>query len=104
MKFKINDQIIVTAGKDKGKKSIITAVLPKKNQVIVKDANMYKRHIRKMQGKAGEIVNKERPLHTAKIAIINDQGKPDRIGYLIQDGAKKRIYRKTKKIIPESKA
>ncbi len=103
MKFKVNDQVIVTAGKDKGKKSKIIAVLPKSDKVIVEGANLYTRHIRKMQGRAGEIVRKERPLATAKIAIINDKGQPDRIGYIMQDGEKKRIFKKTKTVI-ESKA
>ncbi|MDO5561810.1 MAG: 50S ribosomal protein L24 [bacterium] len=103
MKFKVNDQVIVTSGKDKGKKSKITRVLPRKNQVVVVGANMYTKHVRKMQGKAGEIVQLERPLATAKIAIINDKGEADRIGYIIEDGVKKRIFKKTKTVIKESK-
>lgn len=103
MKFKVNDQVIVTSGKDKGKKSKITRVLPRKNQVVVAGANLYTKHVRKMQGRAGEIVHLERPLATAKIAILNEKGEPDRIGYIIEDGAKKRIFKKTKTVIKESK-
>ncbi len=103
MKFKINDQVIITAGKDKGKKSQITKVLPKSNKVVVAGANIYAKHIRKSQGKAGEIVHTERPLHLAKIAILNDKGQPDRIGYQIKDGQKVRIFKKTGQVIPESK-
>ncbi len=103
MKFKINDQVIVTAGKDKGKKAKITKVLPKVDKVIVAGANLYTKHLRKMPGKAGEIVKKERPLSVAKIAILNEKGQPDRIGYLLKDGKKVRIFRKTKTIIDEKK-
>lgn len=103
MKFKTNDQVVVTAGKDKGKKSKIIKVLPKENKVIVEGANVFVKHVRKMQGRAGEIVRKERALPVANVAILNDKGQPDRIGYLIKDGAKVRIFKKTKTVIKESK-
>lgn len=96
MKFKVGDQIIVTAGKDKGKKTTITRVLPKVEKVVAEGCNMYTRHVRKMAGQAGQKMRLERPIVTAKIAILNDKGEPDRIGYKIgADGQKVRIYRKT---------
>ncbi len=103
MKFKINDQVLVTAGKDKGKKSKIIKIIPKSNKVVVAGVNLYTKHIRKTQGKAGEIVRKERALPLANIAILNEKGQVDRIGYIIKDGAKARIFKKTKTIITESK-
>jgi ribosomal protein L24 len=81
----------------------VIAVQPKTETVIIAGANIYARRQRKTQGKAGEIIKKERPLSTAKVAIINDQGKPDRIGYLIKDNQKVRIYKKTKTEIPSTK-
>ncbi len=102
MKFKVNDQVIVTSGKDKGRKSKIIQVLPAKNQVLVEGVNMYTRHVRKMMGRPGEIIRRERPLPTAKVAIINDKGQADRVGYVVEDGVKKRMYKKTKTIIKES--
>lgn len=104
MKFKVGDTVLVTAGKDKGKTSVITAVIPKKQQVVVKDANMYTRHIKASQGKAGEKVRKERAMSPAKIAIVNDKGQPDRIGYQVaKDGSKERIFKKTGKVVPQPK-
>ena len=102
MKFKVNDQVIDTSGKDKGRKSKIIQVLPAKNQVLVEGVNMYTRHVRKMMGRPGEIIRRERPLPTAKVAIINDKGQADRVGYVVEDGVKKRMYKKTKTIIKES--
>lgn len=104
MKFKVGDKVIVTAGKDKGRQSEVVAVLPQKNQVVVAGANLYTKHVSPMPaiGRSGEIVKKERPLHTAKVAIINDQGNPDRIGYTIsQSGDKQRIFKKTGKLIDQ---
>jgi large subunit ribosomal protein L24 len=104
VKFKVGDKVLVTAGKDKGKTSEITAVLPQANKVVVKDANMYTRHVKPVQGRSGEKVRKERALDTAKIAIINDKGNPDRIGFRVaKDGSKDRIFKKTGKVVPDNK-
>jgi large subunit ribosomal protein L24 len=104
MKFKVGDQVLVTAGKDKGKQGPIIKVLPKKDQVVVEGANFYTKHIKPYGEKSGEKIRKERPLYTAKIAIINDQGQPDRIKYLVaKDGSKERIFSKTGKPVPEPK-
>lgn len=99
MKFKVGDLVLVTAGKDKGKQGKITRVIPELNQVVVTGMNMYTRNIKPMMGRAGERVRKERPLATAKIAILNpDTGKADRVGYSVnKDGEKIRIFKKTGK-------
>ncbi len=103
MKFNINDKVIITAGKDKGKKSVITKVLPKENKVVVKDVNLYVKHIQPMpmMNRPGERTVLERPIEPAKIAILNQKGQPDRIGYQFkEDGTKQRIFKKTGQPIP----
>ncbi len=100
MKFKVGDQVLVTAGKDKGKKGTITQVLPKQNKVIVEGVNLYVKHIKPMGDRSGDKVRKERPLPLANIAILNDKGNPDRVGYKVsKSGVKERFYKKTGKII-----
>jgi len=101
MKFKVNDNVEVTSGKDKGKHGKSTRVLPKDDTVVVSGVNMYVKHIKPAQGRAGERVRKERPLATAKVAIMNpDTGKADRIGYKVgKDGKKVRVFKKTGKEI-----
>ena len=104
MKFKVGDQVLVTGGKDKGKKSKILRVLPKLGRVVVEEVNMYVKHVKKAQGQAGQRIKAPRPLPTAKIAILNNEGKQDRIGYKVaKDGSKERIFKKTGKVIPEPK-
>jgi large subunit ribosomal protein L24 len=71
-KFKKGDVVLVTAGKDKGKTGEIMKVLPKKDTVIVKGANMYKKHVKPTQNTEGGIVSKERPLSTGKISHVED--------------------------------
>jgi len=96
MKFKVGDRVIVTAGKDKGKKSVIVALLPKQNKVIVKDVNMYFKHVKPFMDRPGEKTRRERALPVAKIAILNDQDQADRLAYrLTADGKKERIFKKT---------
>lgn len=102
MKFKVGDQVIVTIGKDKGKKAAITRVMPKENTVVVEGLNTFVKHVKPMADRAGQRVTRERALATAKVAILNDKGQADRIGYKIaKDGTKERFYKKTGQIIAE---
>ncbi|MBU0974543.1 50S ribosomal protein L24 [Patescibacteria group bacterium] len=102
MKFKINDKVLVTAGKDKGKSGVIKKVYPKLNKILVEGANKYTKHIKPVSGRVGDKIKSERPFHTASIAIINDKGVADRVGFKIaKDGTKSRFFKKTGKVITE---
>jgi large subunit ribosomal protein L24 len=100
MKLIVGDRVLITTGKDRGKQGEVIRVLPTKNAVVVKEMNMYTRHVKPYGGQAGEIKRLERPLEMGKVAIINDKGQPDRVGYKIsKDGTKVRIFRKTGTVI-----
>lgn len=100
MKLKVNDTVIVTGGKDKGKQGKITRLIPKEEKVVVGGLNMYVKHIKPLQGRSGEKIRRERGLPTANVAILNPEtGKQDRIGYSVVDGKKVRIFKKTGKVI-----
>jgi large subunit ribosomal protein L24 len=104
MKFKVGDKVLVTGGKDKGQTSTIVKVNPKTGRVLVEGVNKYVKHIKPMQGRAGDKVLVERYLPTAKIAILNDDNKVDRVGYKVaDDGSKVRVFKKTGKMIKENK-
>ena len=104
MKYKVGDQVIVTAGKDKGKKGAVIRILPEREAVVVDQVNMYVKHLKPMGDQAGQRLVRPRPLPTAKVALLNDEGKPDRVGYKVQkDGQKVRIFKKTGKVVPEPK-
>ena len=103
MKFKVGDAIIVTSGKDKGKKSKIIRVLPRSEKVVVEDINVYTKHLRKFGNQAGQKQKMPRPLSTAKIAILNEKGEPDRIACQFdQNGQKQRIFKKTGTLITDT--
>lgn len=102
MKFKVGDKVLITSGKDKGQKGEIVKVLPLPEKVIVKGFNMYSKHIKPVGDRTGDRVRKERPLPVAKIAIINDKGQVDRVGYQVaKDGSKQRIFKKTGQPVPD---
>lgn len=106
MKFKVGDKVLVTAGKDKGLKSEIVEIFPKANEVTVKGANYYVKHVKPipMLNRPGERIRKERPLSTAKIAILNEKDQADRVGYKVdQDGQKVRFFKKTKTVVDQIK-
>jgi len=97
-KFKVGDQVLVTAGKDKGRTGEISRILTKKDRVVVKGINLYKRHRKATQNSEGGIISLERPLPTASIALI-EGGKPIRVGLKRDKTGLKRVSKKTGKVI-----
>ncbi len=102
MKYKKNDEVIVTIGKDKGKKGKIEKVIPKKDQVIVAGINISKRHKKSQggQGNTSGIVDLIKPMKISKVQLICPKCKlPTRVGYRIDGKEKLRICRKCKDTI-----
>ena len=101
-KIRKNDDVIVIAGKDKGKRGSVTRVLPG-DRVIVENVNMIKRHTKPNpnSGIAGGIVEKEAPLHISNIALFNPvTKKADRVGIkTLEDGRKVRVYKSNNEVV-----
>lgn len=94
-KIRRDDEIIVIAGKDKGKRGRIVKMLAG-DRVIVGGINMVKRHTKPnpQAGTQGGIVEKEAPLHISNIAIFNPEtSKADRVGFKFEDGVKIRVFK-----------
>ena len=101
-KFKIKkgDQVVVTTGRDKGRRGEVIQVLREENRVLVQGCNMVKRHTRPTQTNPGGIINKEAPLHVSNVAHIDpDSGSATRVGYEVKDGKKIRIARRSGKAL-----
>jgi len=96
MKIKKGDQIIVTVGKDKGRKGKVERVYPSIQSVMVPGLNMFKRHQKKRDEKnPGGILEHNRPLSMGKIALLCPKcGKPTRVGYLVIKGSRERVCKK----------
>jgi large subunit ribosomal protein L24 len=102
VKIKKGDTVVVIAGKDKGAKGKVIQAYPRQDKVIVEGVNRVKKHerIRTTQrgSKTGGIVTQEAAIHISNVQILDDQGKPTRIGYRIdENGQKVRIARTTGK-------
>ena len=92
-KLKQNDEIVVTAGKDKGKVGKVKKIYSKRSRVLVEGINMVKKAVPPGQGNpAGGIITVERPLHRSNIMILSPKTKkPTRVRIEEKEGKKVRI-------------
>ena len=101
-KIKRDDEVVVLAGKDKGKQGKVLKVLTDKDRVIVEGVNVVKKHQKPNPalGESGGIVETEAPIHVSNVAILNPEtGKADRVGFRIEDGKKDRFFKSNNAII-----
>jgi large subunit ribosomal protein L24 len=94
-KIKKNDQVVIMAGRDKGKRGRVLQVLPAKGKVKIEGAGIIKRHQKAnpQQGRGGGIVDKESFIDISNVQLIDPQsGKPTRVRYEKEsDGSKTRV-------------
>ncbi|MNQ94025.1 50S ribosomal protein L24 [compost metagenome] len=98
-KIRRDDEIIVLAGKDKGKRGKVLKVL-EDSRVLVSGINLIKRHTKPnpMSGVQGGIVEREAPMHLSNVAIFNaETNKADRVGFKVEEGKKIRVFKSTQK-------
>ena len=81
MKLKKGDNVVVIAGKEKGKTGTIIRVFPARNLVVIDKVNIAKRHRRATQaGRKGQIIDIASPIHASNVMIADPKtGKPSRI-------------------------
>jgi len=94
-KIKRDDEVIILAGKDKGKRGKVRKVLDN-DKVVVGGINMMKKHTKPnpQAGVAGGIVEKEAPIQVSNVAIFNAAiGKADRVGFKVEEGRKRRVFK-----------
>lgn len=100
MKLRKGDTVKITAGKDKGREGKIELVLPKINSVVVPEVNLYKKHVKGVQGQKGGIYDLPRPLNVAKVALICPSCKKQtRVAISLIKDVKVRVCSKCKKQI-----
>lgn len=101
-KIKRNDEVIVIAGRDKGKRGKVAQML-QNDRLVVSGVNMVKRHTKPnpQRSVAGGIVEKEASIHISNVAIFNSATKKaDRVGFkILEDGTKVRIYKSSQETI-----
>lgn len=101
-KIRRGDDVIVTTGKDKGKRGAVLRVVDAEH-VVVEGANVVKKHMRPnpMKNQTGGIVDKEMPLHISNVAIFNPATKQgDRVGIkVLDDGRRVRVFKSNGEMI-----
>ena len=95
-KIRKGDEVIVIAGRDKGKRGTVTQRVSAE-RVVVEGINLVKKHVKPnpMRGEVGGIREKAMPIHQSNVAIYNKAtGKADRVGIkTLEDGTRVRIFR-----------
>lgn len=100
MRIKKDDTVLVIAGKDKGKKGKVLKAMPKVNKVVVEGINVQTKHQKQTRTAAAEIKHQEGPINVSNVMFWDSKEKaPTRIGYIYENGKKKRVSKKTGKVI-----
>lgn len=97
MKIKKGDNVIMVAGKDRGKTGKVVLAMPKADRVIVEGLNMTKRHERaKKQGGKGQVVSVAMPVHISNVMIVDPKSdKRSRVGKKLVGDKYVRIAKKS---------
>ena len=102
MKIRKEDNVLVIAGKDKGKKGKVRFVYPKQNRVLIEGVNMIKTHSKaRQQVRQAGLIEREAPIALSNVMLVCTRcSKPARIGFkVLDDGRKVRICRSCKEAI-----
>jgi large subunit ribosomal protein L24 len=96
MKIKKNDQVLIIAGNDKGKKGKVIRSIPVKSRIVVEGIALVKKHIKpKKSGQKGQMVSAPRAINISNVALVCSKcGKATRVAYEIVEGVKYRVCKK----------
>lgn len=101
-KVRKGDEVIVTSGKDKNKRGIVSAWLGE-DRIVVAGVNVVKKHVKPnpMKGEQGGVLSKEMPINISNVSLFNPiSQKADRVGFkTLDDGRKVRIFKSSGEII-----
>ena len=106
LKVKKGDNVIVLAGRDKGKHGEVLLVLPKENRALVQGVNIVRRHQKQSAQQAeGGIISKESPINLSNLALEDPKdGKPTRVGFKkLDDGTKVRFAKRSGEVINDKR-
>src|SRR6266542_2144476 len=103
MKIRKDDNVLVTGGKERGKRGRVLRTEPRRRRVYVEGLNMVKRHQRprsikdtQKSAQAGGIIDKEGPIHVSNVMLLDPQdNKPTRVGVKVKDGKRLRVAKRT---------
>ena len=100
-KIRTKDEVIVLAGKDKGKRGVVSQRIDD-DRIIVEGVNVAKKTTKPnpIAGDTGGIIDKLMPIHVSNVALFNKAtGKADRVGFKVVDGKKVRVFKSTGEVV-----
>ena len=99
-KLKKGDEVIVLAGKDKGKTGKIIKMIPKQMKAVVSEINKVKKNQKPDNNQPGGIIDKEMPIHISNLSFYDPELKKGiRIGYKLDNNKKARVNKSSSKEI-----
>ena len=102
-RIKKGDDVIVIAGKDKGRRGTVLNVIPADDKVLVEGVNVVRKHQKPNPnaGVQGGIVEQERAIHVSNVMLFNPvSGKGDRVGIkTLEDGRKVRFFKSNNEVV-----
>ena len=101
-KIRRDDEVVVLAGKDKGKQGKVLKVLASDDKLIIEGVNVIKKHQKPnpQVGEAGGIIEKEASINVSNVAIVNPAtGKADRVGFRFEDEKKVRFFKSNGELV-----
>jgi large subunit ribosomal protein L24 len=105
MKIRRNDNVLVIAGKDRGKKGKVHRLYPKEERALVDGVNRIKRHMKPRGGaRQAGIIEREAPVPISKLMLVCSKcNQPTRVGFrFLEDGSKVRVCKKCKEVIDKT--
>jgi len=101
-KIRRDDEVIILAGKDKGKQGKVLKVLPEEDRLMIEGVNLVKKHQKPnpQLNVPGGIIEKEASIHVSNVAIFNSAtGKADRVGFRFEDEKKVRFFKSSGELV-----
>lgn len=101
LRIKKGDQVMVIAGKDKGKMGKVLEVFPTDQRALVENINLVKKARRRTQkDQQGGFMDIERPIHVSNIMLVDHSNKPSRFKITVaKDGSKERVFKESGEVI-----
>ncbi len=102
MRIRKDDTVVITTGKDRGKKGKVRRAFPGEDRVVVEGLNMIKRHSRARRAtRQAGIIEMEAPIHVSDVMLIcNKCGNPTRVNFrVLEDGKKVRVCNSCREVI-----
>jgi large subunit ribosomal protein L24 len=98
-KIRKGDKVVVLTGKDKSRTGNVMSVSPKDGKAIVQGINLVRRHTKQTPQNEGGILSKEAAIQLSNLSIIDKDGKPTRVGFIMKDGKKVRVAKRSGEVI-----